>query len=478
MDKILIVDDDKSLCHFLNKALRRAGYEVEECYDGESGLSRIKTEFYSVVLLDNKMPPGPSGLEIFKNIRGVDSKLPVIIMTAFGTTETAIEAMKLGAHDYITKPFNLSDILELTREAIESGKLMREVVSYPNSSDAETERKIVGNSRKMQEVYKMVGQVAESDATVLIRGESGVGKGLVAQAIYHHSLRRDKPFLSINCAAIPETLLESELFGYEKGAYTGADKRRIGKFEQASDGTIFLDEIGDMSLQSQAKILRILQDGEFERLGSNQTQKVDVRIIAATNKKLEQLIKEGKFREDLYYRLKIITIDIPPLREHKEDIQGLVEHFLKQKSSGEILITEQAMEKLENYPWPGNIRELENTVQRALILSKHKVITDAHIVFDTSAVAEVARLRVPADIEEVESELEQHLETLFRHIAAHSGQNVYSNIFDKIGDFLIKRALKETGNNQVQAAKLLGITRNTLRHRIRKYKINPIFDRS
>jgi len=473
LDKILIVDDDKSLCHFLSKALRRNGYEVEECYDGESALARVKNStcglnhrLYSVVLLDNRMPPGPSGLEIFARMRETDFKLPVIIMTAFGTTETAIEAMKLGAYDYVTKPFDLSDILELTEKAIKAGKLMREVVSYPNSHDMQSERKIIGSSKKMQEVYKMIGQVAETDATVLIRGESGVGKELVAQAIYHHSLRKDKPFLSVNCAAIPETLLESELFGYERGAFTGADKRRIGKFEQADGGTILLDEIGDMPPQSQAKILRVLQDGEFEKLGSNQTHKVDVRIIAATNKRLEQLIKEGKFREDLYYRLKIITIDIPPLREHKEDIGELVEHFLQQRTPDKGLITEQAMEKLENYPWPGNIRELENTIQRALILSKGKVITDAHIVFDTESSF------ISSDIEEVELQLERHLEALFLHIAARSKQNIYSNIFDRIDVFLIKRALRETDNNQVKAAKLLGISRNTLRHRISKYEID------
>jgi two-component system response regulator AtoC len=465
MGKILVVDDDKSLCHFLSRALSRADYVVEECHDGEAALDRIKAESYSLVLLDNKMPSGPSGLEVFRRMREADLKLPVIIMTAFGTTDTAIEAMKLGAYDYITKPFDLNDILDLTEEAIEAGRLMREVVSYPRSSDTESARRIVGGSRKMQEVYKMIGQVAESDTTILIRGESGVGKGLVAQAIYHHSLRKDRPFLSVNCAAIPETLLESELFGYEKGAFTGADKRRIGKFEQASDGTIFLDEIGDMSLASQAKILRVIQDGEFERLGSNQTQKVDVRLIAATNRVLEQLIKEGRFREDLYYRLKIITIDIPPLRERKEDISELVQHFLEQRSPGKGLITEQALEKLKNYPWPGNIRELENTIQRALILSKGTVITDAHIVFDTESHA------APEDIGELESQLERHLEVLFRHIVRNSGQNVHSDIFDRIERFLIKRALEETGNNQVQAARLLGISRNTLRHRISKYEI-------
>jgi two-component system response regulator AtoC len=289
---------------------------------------------------------------------------------------------------------------------------------------------------------------------------------LVAQAIYNHSLRKDNLFLSINCAAIPEALLESELFGYERGSFTGADKRRIGKFEQASGGTIFLDEIGDMPLASQAKILRVLQEGEFERLGSNQTQKVDVRIIAATNKSLEQLVREKKFREDLYYRLKIITIDIPPLRERKEDIPDLVDHLLEQKAVGKDLMTKQAIEKLIKYNWSGNVRELDNTIQRALILSNRKVITDSHIVFDKQLHV------IPKNIEELESQLERNLEVLFKHILEQSGQNIHSSIFDIIEQFLIRRALKETKGNQVQTAKLLGISRNTLRHRMSKYGIN------
>lgn len=466
MDTILIVEDDKSFCHFLNKALSRAGYLVEECHDGETALERVKSLAYNLVLLDNKMPPGPSGLEVLQRMKEADIKLPIIIMTAFGTTETAIEAMKLGAYDYITKPFDLNDILNLAEKSIEAGKLMREIVSYPESPEIGNVKRIVGSSKKMQEVYKMIGQVAVTDATVLIRGESGVGKGLVAQAIYHHSLRNKKPFLSVNCAAIPEALLESELFGYEKGAFTGAEKRRIGKFEQVSGGTIFLDEIGDMSMSSQAKILRVIQSGEFERLGSNETQNVDVRVIAATNKPLAQLIREGKFREDLYYRLKIITIDIPPLRERKEDIPELVDYFLKQKGVGKSLVIDQAMGKIIDHSWPGNIRELENTIQRAFILSKGQIITDNHIVFDTNPHAD------NQDMEHLESQLDYHLEILFKHIFEQSGHNIHSNILDRIEKFIIVRALKETGNNQVQTAKLLGISRNTLRQRMNKYQLD------
>lgn len=475
MDKVLIVDDDESLCYFLERALRKAEYEVESVHDGEEALARIKTNSYDLVLLDNIMPPGPSGLEIFQQLHEINPKLPIIIMTAFGTTETAIEAMRLGAYDYITKPFDLDNILELTEKAIEAGKLMAEVVSYPDSTESVDGIQIVGSNKKMQEVYKQIGQVAESDATVLIRGESGTGKRLVARAIYHHSLRKDKPFLSINCAAIPDTLLESELFGHEKGAFTNADRLRIGKFEQADGGTVFLDEIGDMPLASQAKVLRILQDGEFERLGSNETRKVDVRIIAATNKPLEQAINEGKFREDLYYRLNVITINIPPLREHKGDIPELVFHFLSKEGKQSTLITEQAMERLKNYSWQGNVRELENTIQRALILSKGKVITDAHIVVDTKYVPTGGSPEAATDIEnhidDISSQLKPHLDALFRYIVTHSGQNVYSELLNIIEDFLIKRALEETNGNRVQAAKLLGISRNTLRNRILRYGI-------
>ena len=479
LDKVLIVDDDESLCYFLERALRKAEYEVETAHDGEDALVKVRADSYDLALLDNIMPPGPSGLEIFRQLHSLDPKLPVIIMTAFGTTETAIEAMRLGAYDYITKPFDLNDILELTERAIEAGKMMAEVVSYPDSPKAESEVQIVGSSRKMQDVYKQIGQVADSDATVLIRGESGTGKELVARAIYHHSSRRDKPFLSINCAAIPDSLFESELFGHEKGSFTGADRLRIGKFEQADGGTIFLDEIGDMPPQSQAKVLRILQNGTFERLGSNQTRKVDVRIIAATNKPLEQAIKEGKFRGDLYYRLNIVTINIPPLRERKEDIPELVRHFLSSFGRGTTSITEQAIEKLKNYSWQGNVRELENTVQRASILSKGKVITDAHIIFDAEYVKTEQSKEgsgalcgdTASYLEEISSQLKPHLDALFRYIVTNSGQNVYSELFGIIEEFLITRALEETKGNRVQAAKLLGISRNTLRHRISRYGI-------
>jgi transcriptional regulator with PAS, ATPase and Fis domain len=307
--------------------------------------------------------------------------------------------------------------------------------------------------------------------TVLIRGESGTGKELVARAIYQHSQRKDSPFLAINCAAIPETLLESELFGHEKGAFTGASKRRIGKFEQCHLGTVLLDEVGDMTLSTQAKILRVLQEGEFERIGGNETIKVDVRLLASTNRKLEELIKEGKFREDLYYRLKIMAIVLPPLRERKEDIQELTEYFFhlynRQLGTQVSYIDPSIFNRLLSHTWPGNVRELANTIKRGLILAKGDVLTAEDMIFDTED--ETASF---ANEEELEKNLNKMLDPLFSDILRYWGTGLRSNLLEKVEKFLIQKALAETGGNQVQAAKLLGISRNTLRHRIEKYRLS------
>jgi len=315
------------------------------------------------------------GLEILKDIKQNHPKIPVIIMTAFGTTDTAIEAMRLGAFDYVPKPFELEEISEMVAKGLEANKLMKKVVAIPALMEyTEDSDQIIGKSKAMQEIYKLIGQVAESDVTVLIRGESGTGKELVARAIYQHSRRKDAPFLAINCAAIPETLLESELFGHEKGAFTGAGKKRIGKFEQYHQGTILLDEVGDMTLSTQAKILRVLQEGEFERIGGNETIKADVRVLASTNRRLEELINQGKFREDLYYRLKIMSITLPPLKERKEDIQELTEYFFhlynRQLGTQVKYIEPSLFNKLLSYSWSGNVRELANTIKRGLIIAK------------------------------------------------------------------------------------------------------------
>lgn len=469
MEKVVIVDDDLSLCHFLKRTLILKGYQVFTYQSGREALDGIK-EDCGLVLLDNRMPD-LTGLEVLKELKKNFPKVPVIVMTAFGTTETAIEAMRLGAFDYILKPFELEEIFALISQGLEAGKLMKRTVAIPALAESQEDSDpIIGKSRAMQEVYKMIGQVAESDVTVLIGGESGTGKELVARAIYQHSRRKGGPFLAINCAAIPETLLESELFGYEKGAFTGANKRRIGKFEQCHQGTILLDEIGDMVPATQAKILRVLQEGAFERIGGTETIKVNVRVLASTHRKLEEMIKQGTFREDLYYRLKIMTITLPPLRERKEDIQELTEYFFhfynRQLDTQVSYIDPLVFDKLRSHQWPGNVRELANTIKRALILCKGEVMTEKEIVFDmedegTSFTNE----------KELETMLVKKLDPLFTDILRFWGTSLHANLLEKVEKFLIQKALSETKGNQVQAAKLLGISRNTLRSRIEKYHL-------
>jgi len=469
MEKVVIVDDDLSLAHFLKRTLILKGYQVFTYPGGREALEGIKDDC-DLVLLDNRMPD-LSGLQVLKELRKNFAKMPVIVMTAFGTTETAIEAMRLGAFDYILKPFELEEIFDLITKGLEAGKLMKKAVAIPALAESlEDSDQIIGKSKAMQEVYKLIGQVAESDVTVLIRGESGTGKELVARAIYQHSRRKAGSFLAINCAAIPETLLESELFGHEKGAFTGANRRRIGKFEQCHQGTILLDEVGDMSLATQAKILRVLQEGNFERIGGNETIQVNVRVLASTHRKLEEMIKQGTFREDLYYRLKIMTITLPPLRERKEDIQELTEYLFhsynREEDNQVSYIDPLVFEKLRSHPWPGNVRELANTIKRGLVLCKGEVMTEKEIFFDT----EEESLNI-GDEQELETLLAKKLDPLFSEILRLWGTSLHDNLLEKVEKFLIRKALAETQGNQVQAAKLLGISRNTLRNRIEKYRL-------
>jgi two-component system, NtrC family, response regulator AtoC len=468
MERILVVDDDLSLGHFLGKALSQKGYRVVSRHSGREALEAVRTQEFDLILLDNKLPDR-NGIEILKEIKRDHPKISVIVMTAYSTTETAIEAMRLGAFDYILKPFELDEIAELVAKGLEAHQLMERAVAIPTLSEyPENSDRLIGRSRAMQEVYKRIGQVAESDLTVLILGESGTGKELVARAIYQHSRRKDRPFLAINCAAIPETLLESELFGYERGAFTGALKRRIGKFEQCDRGTILLDEIGDMSLSTQAKILRVLQEGEFERVGGNETLKVDVRVLTSTNRRLEELIKQEKFREDLYYRLNIMSLALPPLRERKEDIKELTEHFFqlynRQLTTRISHIAPALFERLIAYHWPGNVRELANTIKRSLILCKGEVLTDEEVVFD--AEGESPSFASEEDLEEL---LAKILDPLFTEILRSRESGLHSNLMEKIEKWLVQRMLAETNGNQVHAARLLGISRNTLRSRIDKY---------
>ncbi|MDI6854517.1 MAG: sigma-54 dependent transcriptional regulator [Deltaproteobacteria bacterium] len=472
MEKILIVDDDEGLLHFLARFFGKQGYGVQTCSSGQAALEALAAEPFDLILLDYKMP-GLNGLDTLREVRKSQVKTPVIIMTAYGTTDTAIEAMKLGAYDYLLKPFDREELQRIAADALEVNRVMKEVVSFPGHvlSPAVPPKgmvKIVGNHRRMQEVYKLIGQVAGKDVTILIMGESGTGKELVARAIYHHSHRQDKPFLAINCAAIPEMLLESELFGHERGAFTGAERTHIGKFERCQDGTLFFDEIGDMSLSTQAKVLRVLQYGEFERLGGKENIKVDVRIIAATNKNLEKEVEQGRFREDLYWRLKVISIHLPPLRERAEDIPLLVEYFVNRFSheyqTPIRYVADAAMQKLQSHSWPGNVRELENCLRRAVLLSKGDVILEEH-------------LKLEADQHELQWESQEHLlanidrklDELIPDILRFSGNKTHASVIDLVEKVLIAKVLKLCGHNQTKAARMLGISRNTLRHRMKKF---------
>ncbi|RJP17520.1 MAG: sigma-54-dependent Fis family transcriptional regulator [Candidatus Abyssobacteria bacterium SURF_5] len=464
MSSILIVEDDVQLRQSFDKLLQEEGYLVRTASSGEEGIEALKQFVPDLLIMDVRLP-GMSGMEAFQAIRKIDSKLPVIIMTAFGTTDTAIEATKLGAFDYVLKPFDIPDILSLIEQAIEAGRFMRSRVEMDSVPDTAAPEAIIGRSPAMQEIYKAIGRVAPTDATVLIRGESGTGKELVARALYQHSLRADKPFTVINCVAIPETLLESELFGYEKGTFTGAVARRIGKIEQANGGTIFLDEIGDMPLSIQAKILRLLQEKNIERLGGREPIPVDVRILAATNRNLEAALSEGRFREDLYYRLKVVTIEIPPLRSRKGDTRLLCHYFLTRfatemgmESPG---ITNEALSMVENHPWHGNVRELANTLQKALIFSRGYPIRPEDI---SQAVHNDAAKDVVAN-RNIEESIRQWVRG---SIMAGGRNNLFSSLIDHFTELLITEALNLTHGNRTKAAKLLGISRPTLHAKMEK----------
>ncbi len=473
MDKILLIDDDEGLIHFLRRFFQRKGYEVTACFSGRQAIEKIGQIDFDLILLDYKMPE-LNGLETLSEIRRVEVKTPVILMTAYGTTNLAIEAMKQGAYDYLVKPFERKELTRVVAEALQVNRQMKQIVRFPeedalkDSEKSQGDLQMIGSSRKMQEIYKLIGQVAEKDVPVLITGESGTGKELAARAVYHHSRRKEKPFIAVNCAAIPETLFESELFGHERGAFTGAERTYIGKFERCHTGTLFLDEIGEISLSMQAKLLRVLQTGEIERLGGSQVICVDVRIIAATNKDLEAAIQAGLFREDLYWRLKVISLDLPPLRKRKEDIAELVKYFLARFASEYdrpgCYVSESALQKLTRYFWPGNVRELENCVRRAVLLSTGGVISDGSLMIpktDTHAAFH-------GDRQELFDRLTQTLEEILPEIFRYSQQDIHTHIMETVEEAIIRKALEKCGNSQVKAAAMLGMSRNTLRQRLKK----------
>ncbi len=475
MDKLLLIDDEADVQYSFRRIFDSPEVELTTASSGEEGLKIIPRLKPDLVIMDVRMG-GITGLETLRRLRQTDAKLPVIMMTAYGTTQTAIEAMKLGAYDYLLKPFDVPKLKQIVAAALQAAQAMKQVVSYqPLLESEDYEQGIVGRSEPMQNVFKLIGQLAASDATALITGESGTGKELVARAIYHHSQRSTQPFLAINCAAIPENLLESELFGHEKGAFTGASTQRIGKFEQCNHGTIFLDEIGDMTPATQTKILRVLQSGAFERVGGSQPVQGDVRIIAATNKPLEQAVAAREFREDLFYRLNVVRIQMPALRERRDDIRLLVNYFLKKfsqvRKQAPKAIAPEALAALERHPWPGNVRELENMVQRALVMAKGDAILLGDLPLEIAATATASAPRPPAATAALTVSGEPELTELARRMFIWARNNPTLKVIPAVERELIIQALSETQGNQVKAAKLLGITRATLRKRVDKFGI-------
>lgn len=467
MYKILIVDDEKSVRYSFKQLLKSSSYLLLEASNAAEGIQLFQSEKPNLAIVDIEMP-GKSGLELLKDIKGISPATPVIIITAYGSGDRVINAMKYGAYEYVEKPFDIPKLITLIEEAVKfsSGDPVDDTISSANQKKSKertgpSDNKIIGESPAIKEVYKLIGRVAASDASILIVGESGTGKELVAQAIHKYSDRVKMPFIAINCAAIPDTLLESELFGFEKGAFTGAEKFKPGRFDEADGGTLFLDEIGDLGFSMQAKLLRVLQEGSFERLGSSKTKHVDVRVIAATNKNLESDIQNKGFREDLYYRLKVVTITLPPLRMRKDDIPTLIKHFLlkhsREKKNENVTIHPEAMSLLMDYEWPGNIRELENVIKRAIILSKGNIITPALIKPDlqTSKISE----------HRYANRLDFYLT---QSIKTREG-DVFRLTIEEIEKDLILWALSASSGNQALAARILGISRVMLHERMDRF---------
>ncbi len=441
MQKILVIDDEQNIRRMLIRVLSNEGFIVEEAINGMEGWEKLEKENYSLVLLDLKMPK-LNGMETLKKIKDTDSDLPVIMMSAYGSITEAVEAMKLGAVDYLVKPFDIEELKIIVERAIEQYKLKVENIYYREEEEKRFNfEEIVGKSNAIKKVLEMIKRVSPTPATVLITGESGTGKELIARAIHKNSLRKEGPFVVVNCAAFSLNLLESELFGHEKGAFTGAIAQRIGRFEMAHGGTIFLDEIGEMDLSIQSKILRVIQEKEFERVGSSKNIKVDVRILAATNKDLKKELEAGSFRDDLFYRINVFNLEVPPLRERKEDIPLLVEHLINKYNK--ILnkrikvISPSAMNFLLDYNFPGNIRELENIIERSMIMTQGEVID----------------------------------ETSFNFIKIEENQTKKGSLKEWERDLIIKTLIQNQGN-RTHTAEALGISRRSLLDKIRKYKIS------
>lgn len=494
MALVLVVDDDRSLRHMLTQSLEAIDLEVVTAATAEQGLALVTERKPDVVLLDI-MLPGRSGLDVLRDIQAVDRRLPVIFVTAESGSSTAIDAMQLGAYDYVSKPLDLPQLNRLVQAAVDSRRLMSVAVALAADSTTDQSGKLfVGRSPEILEVFKAIGRVAAQDVPVLIRGESGTGKELVAQALYQHSHRQNQPFMAINCAALPDTLLESELFGHEKGAFTGADRRRIGKFEQCHGGTIFLDEVGDMAPIVQGKVLRLLQDQRFERVGGNETINTDVRVITATNRPLEEMVEAKTFRADLLYRLNGMTIFLPPLRHRREDIPLLLKHFLAraQQSLNKMDIegmSPDCLEILMNYSWPGNVRELQSIVQQAVLNAIGPIIIPEFLPREVTQGAsssnrnEAHSWKEPAPPVAVHADepppaTETHhptiadLSSFIEDQLKSNSTELYTAVLDRVERYLFTRVLQETNGNQSQAAEILGVTRGKIRDRIAAFNIS------
>jgi len=449
--KILVVDDEASHRQMLKAVLSAEGYEIREAADGEDAVRSVEEKFHDLILMDIRMP-GLSGIEALQKIKDISPGIPIIIMTAYASVNTAINALKSGAYDYLTKPLDIEELKILVAKALRFHKLEQENVYLKEQlNDRFDFSKIIGRSPSMKQLFETMALVAPSEATVLIVGESGTGKELIANAIHQNSARAARPFIKVNCAALPETLLESELFGHEKGAFTGAISRKQGRFQLAHQSSILLDEIGEMAPATQAKILRVLQEREFEPIGSSQSIKVDTRVIAATNKNLEEEIKAGRFREDLFYRINVVTIEVPPLRERHEDIPLLADFFLKRYAEKNRRVvkgfTPRAVDLMMRYNWPGNARELENVIERAVILTREEMITP---------------LEFPEDLQKLDTEFHE------ARLDLHPGRSL-----KEVEKEMILRTLEETGGNRTHAARILGISRRTLQLKLKEYGINP-----
>ena len=460
--RVLVADDENSIRFVLREALEEAGHDVVDVDSGDGAWRALAGERFDVAFLDIRMP-GPSGLELLGRLRGIGSDTAVVVITAQNTLENAVEAMRNGALDYLLKPFQIAEVLALVEKSLRTRALQQEVRSLRarEGERVSTEERLVGRSTALLDVFKTIGRVAGSDVAVLITGESGTGKELVARAIHAASSRAAEPFVAVNAAAIPRELLESELFGHERGAFTGATESRPGRFREASGGTLFLDEIGDMPPELQAKLLRVLQSGEVTSVGGKRAEILDVRILAATHRDLDASVREGRFREDLLYRLRVIPIEIPPLRERPEDIPVLAEHFTR-RYAAELgtqarFLSAAALEHLMAHDWPGNVRELENSIKRALVLASHEVLSAEDLSF----------LRRGGESAPSGASLEEHVrEEVGAALQGGERSDLYREILESVERPLLEVVLTHTGGNQLRAAALLGINRNTLRKKI------------